>query len=81
MRSRFRCPLRDGLSDPARSSRHKHDEADPTCAARWLFDLDDTLHDASSASMPGLHVSFGEYIQQHLRLTAEQSDALRRTYW
>lgn len=49
--------------------------------AVWLFDLDDTLHDASSASMPQLHVSFGEYIQQHLRLTKEQSDALRRRYW
>ena len=47
----------------------------------WLFDLDDTLHAASSASLPGLHVSFGEYIQQHLQLTAEQSDALRRKYW
>jgi putative hydrolase of the HAD superfamily len=47
----------------------------------WLFDLDDTLHDASSTSLPGLHVSFGDYIQQHLGLTKEQSDALRRTYW
>ena len=47
----------------------------------WLFDLDDTLHDASSASMPGLHVSFGEYIQQHLGLTKDASDALRRRYW
>lgn len=47
----------------------------------WLFDLDDTLHDASSASMPGLHRSFGEYIQQHLQMTQEESDALRRRYW
>jgi putative hydrolase of the HAD superfamily len=47
----------------------------------WLFDLDDTLHDASTASMPGLHLSFGEYIQQHLQLTREESDALRRRYW
>jgi len=47
----------------------------------WLFDLDDTLHDASSASLPGLHVSFGEYIQQHLQLTAQESEALRRRYW
>ena len=47
----------------------------------WFFDLDDTLHDASSATMPGLHQSFGEYIQQHLRLTKEESDALRRRYW
>ncbi len=47
----------------------------------WLFDLDDTLHDASSASMPGLRTAFGDYIQQHLQLTPEQSDALRRKYW
>jgi putative hydrolase of the HAD superfamily len=47
----------------------------------WLFDLDDTLHDASTASLPGLHVSFGQYIQQHLHLTKDESDALRRRYW
>jgi putative hydrolase of the HAD superfamily len=53
----------------------------PAGSRVWLFDLDDTLHDASSASLPGLHVSFGEYIQQHLGLTKEESDALRRRYW
>lgn len=47
----------------------------------WLFDLDDTLHDARTAAMPHLHASFGEYIQQHLQLTKEESDALRRRYW
>ncbi|MCW5635560.1 MAG: HAD-IA family hydrolase [Rubrivivax sp.] len=47
----------------------------------WLFDLDDTLHDASTASMPHLRVSFGEYIEQHLRLSRDESDALRRSYW
>lgn len=47
----------------------------------WFFDLDDTLHDASSATMPGLHQSFGAYIQQHLGMTKEESDALRRRYW
>jgi putative hydrolase of the HAD superfamily len=47
----------------------------------WLFDLDDTLHDASTASMPRLHLSFGEYMQQHLQMSREESDALRRRYW
>jgi putative hydrolase of the HAD superfamily len=47
----------------------------------WLFDLDDTLHVASTASMPQLHVSFGEYIQTHLGLSQEEADALRRRYW
>jgi len=47
----------------------------------WLFDLDDTLHDASGASMPALRVAFGQYIEQHLQLSREDSDALRRRYW
>ena len=47
----------------------------------WLFDLDDTLHDASTAVMPQLRESFGAYIEHHLALTREASDALRRRYW
>jgi len=47
----------------------------------WLLDLDDTLHDASRASMPGIHEAMGAYIQTHLGLTQEQSSALRRRYW
>ena len=47
----------------------------------WLFDLDDTLHDASSASMRELHVSMGRYIEDNLGLSKPDSDALRRKYW
>ena len=47
----------------------------------WLFDLDDTLHDASHASMGHLHVSMGLYIQEQLGLSKPDSDALRRKYW
>jgi putative hydrolase of the HAD superfamily len=47
----------------------------------WLFDLDDTLHDASFASMTELRQAMGEYIQRELQLTAEESNALRRRYW
>ncbi len=47
----------------------------------WLFDLDDTLHDASHASMGHLHVSMGRYIEDNLQLTTEESNALRRRYW
>ena len=47
----------------------------------WLFDLDDTLHDASSASMAELHVSMGQYIEANLGISKADSDALRRTYW
>jgi putative hydrolase of the HAD superfamily len=47
----------------------------------WLFDLDDTLHDAATASMPHLHVSMNAYIQDELGLDADAASALRRRYW
>ena len=47
----------------------------------WLFDLDDTLHDASHASMRHLHVAMGEYIERQLGISQAESDALRRKYW
>ena len=47
----------------------------------WLFDLDDTLHDAANASMPGIHVAMGEYMQRELRLSADEAQALRQRYW
>jgi putative hydrolase of the HAD superfamily len=47
----------------------------------WLFDLDNTLHDASSAAFGHLHRSMGEYMQRELGLTPAEADALRRRYW
>ena len=47
----------------------------------WLFDLDDTLHDASAASMPGINTAMTEFVQRELRLTRDAADALRRQYW
>ncbi len=47
----------------------------------WLFDLDDTLHDASGASMRELHVSMGLYIEETLGLSTDEASALRRRYW
>lgn len=47
----------------------------------WLFDLDDTLHDATTASMAELRQAMADYIVEHLKLTDSESDALRRGYW
>ncbi len=47
----------------------------------WLFDLDDTLHDASNASMAELRQAMGAYITQELGISSAESDALRRRYW
>jgi putative hydrolase of the HAD superfamily len=55
-------------------ARHAHDTV-------WLFDLDDTLHDAATASMPQLHDSMNAYIRDELGLDAEAATQLRRRYW
>ncbi len=47
----------------------------------WLFDLDNTLHDASRATFPALHVSFGDYIAEHLGIVGDEAQALRQRYW
>jgi putative hydrolase of the HAD superfamily len=47
----------------------------------WLFDLDDTLHDAGAAAMPGINAAMTEYVQRELKLTPDEADALRRQYW
>jgi putative hydrolase of the HAD superfamily len=47
----------------------------------WLFDLDDTLHDAGAAAMPGINAAMTAYVQRELELTPDEADALRRQYW
>ena len=51
-------------------------------AARvWLFDLDNTLHDAGDHVFGALHRAMGDYIERELELTRPEADALRRRYW
>jgi putative hydrolase of the HAD superfamily len=47
----------------------------------WLFDLDDTLHDAHRSTMPGLSLAMGQYIERELGLSKPESEALRRRYF
>ena len=47
----------------------------------WLFDLDDTLHDASRAAMRELTQAMGEYMARELAISPAECDALRRRYW
>ncbi len=47
----------------------------------WLFDLDDTLHDAHNASMPGIRQAMGDYLRDHLGLADEVAHAKRNLYW
>ena len=47
----------------------------------WLFDLDNTLHNASHASFGGIDGAMTQYIARELGLQAADADRLRRDYW
>jgi putative hydrolase of the HAD superfamily len=47
----------------------------------WLFDLDDTLHDASGWVFPALKGAMNAYIQTELGLDEDAAAALRYRYW
>ena len=47
----------------------------------WIFDLDDTLHDASAQIFPVMNLAMTRYIQAHLQLEEAAACDLRRHYW
>jgi len=47
----------------------------------WLFDLDNTLHNASAHVFPQINRSMTAYLQTHLQLNEEEANALRVDYW
>jgi putative hydrolase of the HAD superfamily len=47
----------------------------------WIFDLDNTLHDANRHIFPHLNRSMTAYLERHLGLDAEGANALRVDYW
>jgi putative hydrolase of the HAD superfamily len=49
--------------------------------AVWLFDLDNTLHDASNAAFGEMHAAIGDYVARHLGISGEEASRLRQRYW
>ena len=47
----------------------------------WIFDLDNTLHNATPHIFPHINRSMTAYLQEHLQLDEAAADALRREYW
>lgn len=47
----------------------------------WIFDLDNTLHNASPHIFPHINRSMTAYLQEHLQLSETAADALRGDYW
>ena len=47
----------------------------------WLFDLDNTLHDASHAAFGHFNSAMNTYMVRHLGVDAQGVSALRQHYW
>jgi len=47
----------------------------------WIFDLDNTLHNATPHIFPHISRSMTAYLQEHLQLDAGDAAALRVKYW
>lgn len=53
----------------------------PSSRAIWLFDLDNTVHNASHHVFPALNLSMTDYIVRHLSVDTAEAHGLRRRYW
>jgi len=50
-------------------------------ATTWIFDLDNTLHDAKSKIFPLVNLKMNEYISSYLDMSIEDANSLRQSYW
>jgi putative hydrolase of the HAD superfamily len=47
----------------------------------WIFDLDNTLHDARVRIFPDMHRQINEYLQRQFGVDAAGADAMREKFW
>ncbi len=47
----------------------------------WIFDLDNTLHDARPHIFPSMHVQMNQYLQRRFGLDEEGANGMRRFFW
>ncbi len=47
----------------------------------WLFDLDNTLHNAAASAFGPLDAAMNAYIERELGVSAAEADRLRAHYW
>ena len=47
----------------------------------WIFDLDNTLHDARVHIFPSMHLQIGDWLKRHLGLDEDAANQLRQRYW
>jgi len=47
----------------------------------WIFDLDNTLHDARARIFPAMHEQINAYLRRYFGVDAAGADALRQKFW
>jgi len=47
----------------------------------WIFDLDNTLHDASAKIFPSMHEQINAYLRRYLGVDDEGANRLRQRFW
>lgn len=47
----------------------------------WLFDLDNTLHNANPKIFPQIHEQMRLYIERHLHVDSDEACRIREAYW
>jgi len=47
----------------------------------WIFDLDNTLHDAQKKIFPVVNKKINSFISRELNISAQKADKLRQNYW
>ncbi|MFZ1909396.1 MAG: pyrimidine 5'-nucleotidase [Burkholderiales bacterium] len=47
----------------------------------WIFDLDNTLHDASARIFPSMHEQINAYLRRHFGLNEAGANEMRRGFW
>ena len=47
----------------------------------WIFDLDNTLHDASARIFPSMHEQINAYLRRHFDLDEAGANEMRRGFW
>ena len=47
----------------------------------WIFDLDNTLHDARARIFPSMHEQINAYLKRRFGVDAAGADAMRRNFW
>ena len=47
----------------------------------WIFDLDNTLHDATAAIFPSMHVQINDYLKRHFGVDDAGANRMRHDLW